>query len=434
MKKTTKTIITSAVLAVCAVLFIIGIIVANQSAEQEYSKNYSIDYELAKVLSIENNYEVDPDREGNPRGSQTIEVEVLTGEHKGDVRTILNPLGPSNRKVVRDGSVLTVKIETSFGKAGYQISITNYNLIPLLIVMIVIFVAAVLIVGRKKGMMSLIGLTASLAVIIFFLIPMWLKGNSATALTMICCIYITVLCFTLLGGISRKTVSAMLGTVLCLFVAYIFAEICSNIAGVSGYSDLMSADSLLVESRLLEGITLNIRGLFVAGILISALGAVMDVAMSIASAVDELRTVNPGMTSRELFKSGMNVGRDMIGTMTNTLILAFAGTSLATMIIMYTANMKPLQLINNDDLVMEAIRGIAGSLGLITAVPLTAAVASASFGSLGMNPAIPATQGKGSKTETAPNTERPRKQLRREMTRIAEEERIKSSGRKNRKE
>ncbi len=386
MKTKTQKITAAVVLTVLAVLFTAGLYIANAGPAKETNKNYRIDYELARATKVTDNYTVDEDSEANPRGSQNVEVKVLTGEHKGDVRTILNPLGPTNRKIVNEGRLLTVKIETSFGNAGYQISIINYNLLPLLITMIAIFIAAVLIVGRRKGLMSLIGLGASLAVIIFFLIPMWLKGYSAIGLTLISCVFITVLCFTLLGGISRKTVSAMLGTVLCLLIACAFASVCGRIAGISGYSDLMAADSLLAESRQLEDVPLNIGGIFVAGIVISALGAVMDVAMSIASAIEELRTVNPGMTSRELFRSGMNVGRDMIGTMTNTLILAFAGTSLATMIIMFTSNMKPLQLINNDALMMEIIRGLAGSIGLIAAVPLTAAVASAKFGGSGPQP------------------------------------------------
>ena len=103
----------------------------------------------------------------------------------------------------------------------------------------------------------------------------------------------------------------------------------------------------------------------------------MDVAMSIASAVNELHEVNPNMTRAGLFRSGMNIGRDMIGTMTNTLILAFVGSSLNLIIIMIAAGMQPYQLLNNDDTVMEVIKSAAGSIGLVLAVPLTAAVASA---------------------------------------------------------
>ena len=98
--------------------------------------------------------------------------------------------------------------------------------------------------------------------------------------------------------------------------------------------------------------------------------------MSIASSVNELREVNPHMSSGELFRSGMNIGRDLIGTMTNTLILAFVGTTLNVMIVMFSAGMQFYQLINNDALMMELIRATAGSIGLILAVPLTAYISS----------------------------------------------------------
>jgi uncharacterized membrane protein len=124
-------------------------------------------------------------------------------------------------------------------------------------------------------------------------------------------------------------------------------------------------------------VTLNVRGLLVSGVIIASLGAVMDVAMSIASAVTELSLVDPKLSPSRLFKSGMNIGRDMIGTMTNTLILAFVGSSLNLMIVMFAAGMQPYQLMNNNDTIMELIKGIAGSLGLVLAVPLTAAAASA---------------------------------------------------------
>ena len=371
-----------AVTAVLVLLLVFGIIAANRAPAKESNKNYVIDYELARVKEIlHEDYTVDEDSEHSPRGSQSLLVEVITGQHKGDVMPVMNPLGPLHQKLAKVGTVLTVKLETSYGVGGYQISIVNYNFLPLLIVMLAIFIAAVAVVGRGKGMMSLIGLAATLACVVFFLIPMWLKGWRAIPLTFICCVYVTVLCFTLLGGITRKTVSAMLGTTLCVLVAGAFAIICSSIAGISGLT-MSEAEWLLDEGKLIEGVKLNIRGLFVSGILISALGAVMDVSMSIASAVTELRDVNPDMSAKSLFKSGMNIGRDMIGTMTNTLILAFAGTSLNTIIIMFTAGMKPYQLINNDAIMMEVIRAVAGSLGLVLAVPLTAAAASAMINSI----------------------------------------------------
>lgn len=365
---------------ICAALLVCGVVYANRAEKKGSDPNYSVNYELVRVTQVLfEDYTVDDDSEGALRGSQSLNVVLLTGRHKGDTLTIKNYLGPMHEKLAKKGTVLTVTVTEDLREEGYQLSVVNYDYTWLIVGMIVLFIAAVVLVGRKKGLMSLLGLAVSLAAIVFFLIPMWLKGYKAIPLTLLTCVFIAVFSFTLLGGVTKKTVSAMLGTVLCVLVACGFGMLCGRIARLSG-NNMREAEWLLDESRSMSGITLNIRGLLVSGVIISALGAVMDVSMSIASSVSELHDVDPTLTAGRLFKSGMNIGRDLIGTMTNTLILAFAGSSFNIMIIMFIAGMQPYQLLNNNDTMIELIRAIAGSLGLILAVPLTAAVASALSG------------------------------------------------------
>ncbi len=376
MSKKTNKILNILVILICAAALVFGVLFAREAEPEQNNPYYTIEYELVRVTKVlYDNYTVDPETENALRGSQSLLVTVLTGRHRGDNMPINNYLGPMHEKLAHEGTVLTVTLTEDSREEGYQLSVVNYDYTWLVIVMLVIFVAAVVIVGRKKGVMSLIGLAYSLAAIVFFLIPMWLKGYKAVPLTLVTCAFITVFSLTLLGGVCKKTLCAMLGTVLCVGVSAGLALAAGGIARVSGLT-MDEAEWLLDESQMLQGVALNIRGLFVSGIIISALGAVMDVAMSISSAVTELSDVNPELTRGRLFASGLNIGRDMIGTMTNTLILAFAGASLNLMIIMFAAGMQPYQLINNDDTVMELIRAIAGSVGLVLAVPVTAAAAS----------------------------------------------------------
>ena len=117
---------------------------------------------------------------------------------------------------------------------------------------------------------------------------------------------------------------------------------------------------------------LKISGLFVSGILIASLGAVMDVAMSISSACWELRELNPDLPSKALFRSGMNIGQDAMGTMANTLILAFAGSSLNTLLLFQIFDYPMIQIFNADSIAIEIIRGVAGTIGIILTVPLVA--------------------------------------------------------------
>lgn len=380
MKRKIK-LIDIAVTLACAALLVVGVVFANRAKPVETNPNYVISYELVRVTQVlMDDYTVDDDSEGALRGSQSLNVTLLTGRHKGETLPIKNYLGPMHEKVAQKGTVLTVTLTEDLREEGYQLSVVNYDYTWLIVGMTALFIAAVVIIGRKKGLMSLIGLAVSLVSIVFFLIPMWLKGYRAIPLTLVTCVFIAVFSFTLLGGITKKSVSAMLGTLLCLVVACGFSYLCARIARISG-NNMKEAEWLLNESRSMEGVTLNIRGLLVSGVIISALGAVMDVSMSIASSVSELHEVDPALTKGRLFKSGMNIGRDLIGTMTNTLILAFAGSALNTMIMMFVSGMQPYQLLNNNDTMIELIRAVAGSLGLVLAVPLTAAVASALSGS-----------------------------------------------------
>ena len=366
----------AAVITICLAALSLGAVFARSPKTEEANPYYTIEYSLVKVMKVINDsITIDEDAEHAMRGSQSLQVKVLTGSRKGDIQLVMNYLGPLHEKPAKVGTVLTVTVTSDSREDGYQISVVNYDLTLLIAAMLLIFVAAVIIVGRKRGVMSLFGLVYSFAAILLFLIPMWLKGHKAIPLTLITCAFITVFTFTLLGGITKKTVSAMLGTLLCTGLACAFAALCGRIARVSGLT-MDEAEWLLDESQVLPGVTLNVRGLLVSGMIISALGAVMDVAMSIASAVTELNEVDPALSRSRLFRSGMNIGRDMIGTMTNTLILAFVGGSLNLMIIMFAAGMQPYQLLNNDDTIMELIRAIAGSLGLVLAVPLTAFAAS----------------------------------------------------------
>ena len=189
------------------------------------------------------------------------------------------------------------------------------------------------------------------------------------------CVIVTIVCFILLDGINRKTLSAMVGTIAGFTVACLFAMLVSKLAHIDGLDYNTSETDTLVQAKY-QGTLINIRGLFVSGIIISTLGAVMDVAMSISSSINELKTVNPAISFKQMFRSGMNIGRDAVGTMTNTLILAFTGSALVNLILIQMNNWNWKAIISNDYITAEIITGVAGSIGLILAVPLSALVAS----------------------------------------------------------
>ena len=186
--------------------------------------------------------------------------------------------------------------------------------------------------------------------------------------------YITVVTMVLLGGVRRKTVCAALGTIAGTALALLFGLLAQSLARVDGMR-LADVEPLLQLRQ--TGTPIGLRGLLVGGIVISALGAVMDVAMSIASAMTEVHTVAPTLSRRELFRSGMNIGRDMVGTMTNTLILAFLGSGFALIIYLYSLGLSAYQLISSAYLTIEVISSVSSSIGVILSVPLTALISAA---------------------------------------------------------
>ena len=182
--------------------------------------------------------------------------------------------------------------------------------------------------------------------------------------------YTIFVTFVILGGIQVKTMVAAAGSLGGVLLAGGLAWAACHIVHISGMN--MDEAEALMLTAVDNG--LKIRGLYICGILIAAEGAVMDIAMSISSAVSELHEVNPALTARQLFKSGMNIGRDAMGTMANTLVLAFAGTSLNMMIFIYAYDISYIQLLNTDFVAIEIIRSISGSIGIVLTVPLVAAI------------------------------------------------------------
>ena len=192
------------------------------------------------------------------------------------------------------------------------------------------------------------------------------------------CAYVTVVEFVILGGVNRKTLCAILGTISGVAFAALFGELACALLRVNGYKMYSAEPAIEALLQIKQGQdpmhSLQLGDLLVGGIVIAALGAVNDVAMSISSAMNELVAVNPALTRRQLLRSGMNIGRDMVGTMTNTLILALVGSSLVLMI--YLSSLEPSfsQLMSGTFFSVEMVQAIASSVGVILAVPLSALI------------------------------------------------------------
>lgn len=331
----------------------------------------------ARVIDVwDDDAEVQDWTEGRRIGKQTLEVELTSGKWKGETREIVNYLTAYTNVDAKIGTRVIVRLDVDEDGQMQVVAVPSYQRTPMLLGLIALFAALLVGIGRKKGLMALLGLAYTLAGVWFVLIPMLRRGADPMLVTILIVALTAAASLFLLTGWSRKTLCATLGCIGGVAAAGLLAALAGTISPFNGFN-LPEAEELVLRS--LDG-KLQISGLFVSGILIASLGAVMDVAMSISSACWELRTLNPDISRGQLFRSGMNIGRDAMGTMANTLILAFAGSSLNVLLLFQIYDYPMMQLFNADTIAAEAIRGLAGSIGILLCVPLVAALSAQIMG------------------------------------------------------
>ena len=338
-----------------------------------YNSDELVEFEKAKVIEIvSEDIEYDEVIENAAKGQQELTVVVKSGRYKGETMTAYNYFGAYYGVPVEVGDGVTLTIKTHLDGV-YNATVYEFNRIPILAGVIVLFFLVVIAVGGRTGLKSLIGLSFTMVCLFVILIPLILKGMQPIPATFIMCAYIALVCFTILGGVHRKTISAFLGTVSGTLFAMIFGLAVQHIAKIDGLR-LDDAEALIDLKY--YGANVYIRGIMVASIIICALGAVMDVSMSISSALEEVHAANPSFDRNQLFRSGMNIGRDMVGTMTNTLILAFLGSEFILMIFFYARDLTFYHMFSSAFIAIETISGISSSIGMVLAIPLTAFISS----------------------------------------------------------
>ena len=361
------------VLAAALVLFIVVRAIAVPEEENGSQAAEYAEYANGVITAVlTDNTFTDPAADNALRGEQLLLAEVRTGQYKGETLQVYSYVGPLYGGQLKVGDGATLLIST-YADGTHTATVYEYNRLPSLVVIMAMFLIATVAVGGKVGAKSLVALAITLVCLFWILIPLLMKGAPTLLTVFLVCAYITVVTMVILGGVQRKTVCATLGTIAGTALSLLFGLAAQSLARVDGLR-LADVEPLLQLRQ--TGTPLGLRGLLVGGIVISALGAVMDVAMSIASALTEVHAVAPDRGTKDLFRSGMNIGRDMVGTMTNTLILAFLGSGFALIIYLYSLGLSPYQLISSAYLTIEVVSSISSSIGVILSVPLTALISS----------------------------------------------------------
>lgn len=367
---------TCVVLAAALVLLMAGRLLAAPARVETDEPENRADYESASVDQIlSDSTEKDPASDNGYRGEQLLLVTVRSGDYKGQQMQVYNYVGPLYGGPLKVGDRATVLIST-YSDGTVNATVYEFDrLLPLCIVL-VLFIAAAVAVGGRTGVKSLVALAVTLVCLFGVLLPSLMKGANTLLMTFIVCAYVAVVSLTIVGGVRKKTVCAMLGAVAGTALALLFGLLAQGLTRIDGLR-IDDVEPLLQLRQ--TGTPIGLRGLLVGGIVISALGAVMDVTMGIASSLSEVHAANPELSRRELFRSGMNIGRDMVGTMTNTLILAFLGSGFTLILYLYSLGLSPRQLLSSAYVSLEVVSGVASSVGVILSIPLTALITAEVF-------------------------------------------------------
>ena len=356
------------ILFVC--VFAVFVIKLNQVEKTELVVRTGQTFEKAKVVKIlQDNLE----ENGTRVGEQKVRVRMLTGVRKGEELDVTSSSGYLFGAACKPG--MKVIVMQSVAGDSTVASVYTQDREGVIYIFALIYLLVLCLIGGKQGIKGCLGLVFTFFCVIFVYLPLVYLKYSPFWTAVFVCFITTLVTMYLIGGPTRKTCAATLGTLVGVILAGVSAWCFSKASGISGYnvSDIETLMTLWNTNRIQVG------GLLFSGLLISCLGAVMDVAMSISSAIDEIYRQNLSLSRKELFKAGLRVGRDMMGTDSNTLILAFAGSSISTLLLDYSYNLPYQQIINSNNIGIAIMQGLAGSFGIVLSVPFTVLICTILF-------------------------------------------------------
>ncbi len=328
-----------------------------------------VSYARARVERVASEQLTPEEATGRYLGAQELEVAIESGPYAGETVQVGNNLTATHNVLARAGTGIVLKIERQAGVEPFY-SVFNYDRLPGTAALVLVFAASMVVVGGLKGLRSLAGLAFALVMVAGVLLPAIFSGVPAIPAALATAAVITVFSMLLLNGWSAKTFAAICATVLGLAAAMGVYLLFSALLQVSGFNQ-ESAEELIV----IAGSTgLDVGQVLFAGVLIASLGAVMDMCMSIATSLFELQAQDPQLGPAQLVASAFAIGRDMIGTMCQTLILAFAGTSMSSLLVLTAYGVDFNQLLSSDYMAIELLHSFVGGIAVVLCVPITALV------------------------------------------------------------
>lgn len=340
-----------------------------------FQNNNVIKAKVVEVLSTDvNQYQLGPD---DIHEEKTIyfRAKVLSGKNKGkyvDAAQQINDLYAGKQEEILEGKKILLMEVNYFDNADYLM--TEYSRSDYIIILGILFIIFLLIFGHKKGITTIISLIFTCLAIFLVFIPAMLSGHNIYLWSMITCLFIIAMTLLLINGISKKTLCSMIGCVFGVVLSAMLTIIMTKIMNLTGLVDEQSYYLQILDSNK----QFDLKAIIFGGIVVGAVGAIMDVAVEISASL--LEVYNKAKESEKnvnsLLKSGITIGRDMMGTMSNTLVMAYIGNSLSTTILLLSYSGSLIELFNREMIIVELLQILVGSFGLLLTIPFTSLICS----------------------------------------------------------
>ena len=323
----------------------------------------------AEVIELGEYYEHTEDEIEYVLKTQFFTIRFLSGPNKGETARSYQQMDnytETGERFVKVGD----KIIVFDSEDGFW-PFAAYSRFDTILILGIAFLILLIFFGRIKGLSTVISLAYTCLAVFYVFLPAILAGRNVYIWTVLVCVFTIIMTLLLTNGISSKSVNTMLGCGFGVLSAALLTVLFSRIMHLTGVIDEHSVYLQIMNE---QGGSIDLKGLIFAMITIGALGAVMDVAMDIASSLYEVSLHAPDISFGSLFKSGMNIGRDVMGTMANTLVLAYIGSSLCSILLRVSYANSMMMLLNTEGIIVELLQALLGSLGILLTIPLTAIV------------------------------------------------------------
>ncbi|MCQ2480819.1 MAG: YibE/F family protein [Clostridia bacterium] len=301
----------------------------------------------------------------------TFSALFLNGEYRGVTEEVKQEIDKSyafSPREVRENDKVLIEQYDNDGVREYYFG--DYVRITPLLFLLAIFCILVVVFSKMQGVKTIVSLAVTCMAVFLVLVPAILNDKNIYFWSVLCCLFMTVSTLAMISGYNKKSLCACIGCMSGVACAGIITVLTSLVLNMSG---LLDEESIYLY-QLYPGNPINMKAIIFAMIIVGALGAVMDVSMSISSSLYELKLKSPDITPKELMKSGFTIGRDMMGTMANTLVLAYIGSNLTCVLLLISYNANIQQVINKEKIIAEILQALAGSMGMLLTLPLTSLI------------------------------------------------------------